>query len=536
MFLRAAAAAFLTGPLLLSHRQILRRDIRVQTTSKSDLTKLDFRDNDRRVFVAVPTTVDREDIERAFASFAVTDIQLYADRGFGFVTFKEAEDTRRALQRPPLDSGLLEVKAATRPKPRERSRRRRDVTDSARATLEVWAGESLDLVCLVARSHVDRFKDYINHSITEVEWVAECDSMSHSMSCSLLRCPCGFQSKIADRIRKDPHLKYVVSKVFVTRKCPPFKELGDAVDAAVEHTKRGLLSGAKEAPLRLRLQSSPPHLAIEAGKYLQEQYGTMFSLSPAQHEVTLSLVSLADGFRCGIEESNIQLNRDAPDNSFNRAERKLSEIFARFIPSWISNEPLSSYERSIEHLLSLHRECSPITATSGEACEELLVGMDLGSAPGGWTKCLADSGVFTDIFSVDPAELTIPSTLMATEEGGVVTHLRMKAQESIKKLSSSGVVADVLVSDMCLHSMEDQCEILASALKAGVLRRKGRHVRGSFVVLTLKCTKGHSKASFDTQTNAQVELLKKSGVLEDVQVFHLMANKKGERTVAGFVQ
>ena len=179
-------------------------------------------------------------------------------------------------------------------------------------------------------------------------------------------------------------------------------------------------------------------------------------------------------------------------------------------------------------------ECSPITAISGEACEELLVGRTR-SAPGGWTKCLADSGVFTDIFSVDPAELTIPSTLMATEEGGVVTHLRMKAQESIKKLSSSGVVADVLVSDMCLHSMEDQCEILASALKAGVLRRKGRHVRGSFVVLTLKCTKGHSKASFDTQTNAQVELLKKSGVLEDVKCFTSW-QIKGERTVAGFVQ
>ena len=119
----------------------------------------------------------------------------------------------------------------------------------------------------------------------------------------------------------------------------------------------------------------------------------------------------------------------------------------------------------------------------------------------------------------------------------------MKAQDAIAVFAARSLQADVWVSDMCLHELSAQREILAAARDAGVLRRGGRRDgdgdglpprRGALVVLTLKCNRGHSKRSYDAQVEAEVENL--GGILQDIQVIHLFSNRSGERTVIGFVR
>mmetsp|Transcript_37368 Transcript_37368/g.74022 ORF Transcript_37368/g.74022 Transcript_37368/m.74022 type:complete len:219 (-) Transcript_37368:237-893(-) len=193
---------------------------------------------------------------------------------------------------------------------------------------------------------------------------------------------------------------------------------------------------------------------------------------------------------------------------------------------------------------------SPVLVSG--ASSPLLVAVDCGAAPGGWTKLLAESGCCETVFAVDPADIPliddhVASTLgnrilsknggsdakFAAEpdyehDGGVMVHLRCKIQDAILRFQKNSIRADVWVSDMCLQEMEAQHDIFASALAAGVVSR------GALVVLTLKCTKGHSKESFDAQAAQEVARLET--LLKDVRVLHLMSNRSGERTVVGFVE
>ena len=94
------------------------------------------------------------------------------------------------------------------------------------------------------------------------------------------------------------------------------------------------------------------------------------------------------------------------------------------------------------------------------------------------------------------------------------------------KLGHAGV--DIWVSDMCLHDMGYQVDILSKAIKCGVVRS------GTFFVLTFKCNRGHSKASFDEQVSEQRQRLESFS--SNVHTFHLFSNRNGERTVVGYIR
>lgn len=175
------------------------------------------------------------------------------------------------------------------------------------------------------------------------------------------------------------------------------------------------------------------------------------------------------------------------------------------------------------------------------------VAVDCGAAPGGWTQFLLDTAAHSawscrTIYSIDPARLH--DSVLSTSNNktnnhnnnrNIVQYWRLSIQDALPQLAvqlertgnnTNGV--DIWVSDMCLHDVGYQIDILLKAMECGVVQS------GTFFVITLKCNKGHSKESFDAQVAEQRQRL--AGLARDLQTFHLFSNRNGERTVVGYIQ
>ena len=155
---------------------------------------------------------------------------------------------------------------------------------------------------------------------------------------------------------------------------------------------------------------------------------------------------------------------------------------------------------------------------------ENTVALDCGSAPGGWTKYLAQDMKCKLVHSVDPGNLD--ADVMELDN---VNHLRMKIQDAIPLLKKEQSKINVFVSDACLHEMEGQVEFLLLAKESGILNEN------AFFVLTLKCTTGYSKAYFDSQAMKVVKSLNARAQTSGVSTYHLFSNRNGERTLMGFL-
>jgi len=168
-------------------------------------------------------------------------------------------------------------------------------------------------------------------------------------------------------------------------------------------------------------------------------------------------------------------------------------------------------------------------ASDGVLNEDLYgsIALDCGSAPGGWTKYLIEHFGCKQVFSVDPGKLA-PSVLNMKE----TVHMPMKLQDALPKLLDEGMCGNVKiwVSDMCLHHMSEQVDLLLHANEMGILSPNN-----AFFVLTLKCTVGHSKASYDGQVEKVVDKLYAGANVHGVKTFHLFSNRSGERTVIGYI-
>ena len=111
-------------------------------------------------------------------------------------------------------------------------------------------------------------------------------------------------------------------------------------------------------------------------------------------------------------------------------------------------------------------------------------------------------------------------------------HVQTKIQDAVPLLLKEDVGAarvKIWVSDMCLHNMEAQVDLLLMAKESGLL------ASNAFFVLTLKCIVGHSKSAYDAQVKKTVDKLCDSSKVENVETFHLFSNRSGERTIMGYI-
>ena len=153
-----------------------------------------------------------------------------------------------------------------------------------------------------------------------------------------------------------------------------------------------------------------------------------------------------------------------------------------------------------------------------------LVAMDVGAAPGGWTKYLAENVAGCEkVYSIDSAKLS--PVVLDTDK---VVHIRRQIQDALPVMEKNMV--GIYVSDMCLSVMEMQLEYMLMAKREGVLKHN------CFFVLTLKCILGHAKEAHDKQAQEVARRLTDGNLADDVAIIHLFNNRSGERTLLGYLR
>jgi len=190
--------------------------------------------------------------------------------------------------------------------------------------------------------------------------------------------------------------------------------------------------------------------------------------------------------------------------NFNRAELKLAEAI----------QLLSVDEH--DHLFKNNDE---------------LLAVDVGAAPGGWSKFLIDYHPSVRVVSIDPASLA-----PAVEADSRVEHLRCKAEDvggergKLEEAAATLVGVDwklrlkLLVCDANLDVRDSVRELVVPLVKY--------LAKGGSLILTLKLGRRVGVVGLKTKTEAAKNLLVDAGFCEEsLRICWLFGNSKNERTL-----
>ena len=437
--------------------------------------------------------------------------------------------------------------------------------------------DEVDIVLQVHNSHADRLCEYIESGVYLDSLSADdtvggggpiiVDSMKRSKTVSILYVSSRLKDpkQLAIKMINDENLTFALNKVFLVEKgsiiqgtldtdvvnavVTKFKSLSssnhhygeikehDIVEPPTTNTgttgvKRLLDGNPKKSLLPpdhkigVRLQLFPPNrqtLFLSRMDDSLNHHDIPVEFSPTSFLYVLSIVQVDvdsdtkdERFLLGLTEFS-ELNESffhgrrsgfkpitndsTNDDEVCRAYRKLEEAFRRY--------PHVEKNTSLLHTLKNS------------------VALDCGAAPGGWTQFLLQQVKCHKVYSVDPGSLS-PSIM----ELDKVEFMKMKIETAIQLLlDQNQVKINLWVSDMCLQNMEDQLEMMIQAKNAGIL------ADNTFFILTMKCFKGHSKTAYDEQVNDIFVNGKRfqSISTRDVHILHLFSNRKGERTVMGYI-
>jgi 23S rRNA U2552 (ribose-2'-O)-methylase RlmE/FtsJ len=454
-------------------------------------------------------------------------------RPYAFVTYTTDESAELAINgnlshSPPLFRKvcLSKVPDTWRKKPLRSPREKSDVAQQTKVPIAdlISSGKmKVDIVLQVNKSHLYRVVDYINNELSSGPIVIS----GYQTSTSNIKLSLVFlevqqssnnqQETILTFLEKsltdNPFIHKGLNKAYVVHRQKDVSDAFQSEDEICVTACQMLEDNNKLTAPRMKVQAFPPKTQSTILECLDQQ--DEIEITPSGHSHVLSVVCL-----------------DSPQTSHKTLLWGISKAWNATIGDGHSSSRLVSWDgedgevsRAYYKLLeAFERSISPkIYKTMIRPTEKPLMGIDCGAAPGGWTKYLIQDFGCSTVYSVDPGKLD-PSVEML--EG--VQHLPVKAETAIQTLAKERVCLDVWVSDMCLHDMNQQVDILLDAIQAGILRSK------SIFCLTLKCTIGHSKSSHDSQVAQAVQRL--NGVASETTVLHLFSNRKGERTVVGLIQ
>ncbi len=329
----------------------------------------------------------------------------------------------------------------------------------------------------------------------------------------LVTCPRGWEAEARQELRgllPDASVQsmYIGGNIYVRLDRP----LDEALDALREADTYVI---AHVTPATLRLQIGGEQRWLEA---MQEAATRLPAPHPRQafmvdvnrrgqhdfssQDVTLAVADAAvtDGSPPVDLENprqvlSVEIFQDVCYMGLNRAEDLLSKKLKR-MRRWAPGErPISRAELKLREAIEQFDLNLP---DNGRA-------LDLGAAPGGWTRVLAEH--VAEVVAVDPAELDERATVLEN-----VTHLRCRAEE----LQPDEIGQfDVLTNDMNLDPAESaqlMC-VMARMLRAG-----------GIAVMTVKFVSRRRRRHIGEATNILARCY------EDVQVAHMPHNAK-ETTV-----
>ena len=238
---------------------------------------------------------------------------------------------------------------------------------------------------------------------------------------------------------------------------------------------------------------------------------------------------------CPIYPAALSASDD--DDIICRAYRKLEEVFVRYQQLF---RPEVDTDATAPSMSGLKRRLNASTFPQ--------LAVDCGSAPGGWTKYLAERTSFDVIYSIDPAEMDLRVISLPK-----VRHLQMTCADAVPYLcdhvlplyrdlivddvddDGNGVTdfpckVSLWVSDMCVHEYTSQVDTFLRVRDMGILNPDA-----CAFVLTLKfCNAGHGRGRYDEYAEVEARRLRVAGAY-GVKVMHLFSNRLSERTLAGFM-
>ena len=481
---------------------------------------------------------------------------------YAFVSYQNAAEANAAVEAMPSGGSLFHggVKIADPP----RSKAKADALEGRNAqrwdeVSQVISERKPNVVLNVNASHCDRLVDYLSRSRGDrssinyehadkvsVVSVLPCEG-STNLKLVLLSFRGDPEALVRD-ISETTFLTTALNRCFVVGTSVGTTNVDELSQKAIEILKKKSIGGTSDisadveqraAPMRLRVQSYPSKLQQTIADNIESTNSDLdgaIVLDPVGFDTILSVV------RVHIDEAPPSKSKRS-----NVGRRGLYLLGLSDSSTFYGN--LNARSRKRRHEASTS-ECNHIdteadsAAAQGEICrayhklEEAFarykpdptklaplsnVAMDVGSAPGGWTRYLAENVGCQTVYSIDPAKLS-PGVL----ENEKVVHIPRQIQDALSEIEKDSV--GIYVSDMCLSRMEQQLEYMLLAKKEGVLRS------GCFCVLTLKCILGHTNEAHDEQAQEVEQRLCGDDLADEVAVMHLFNNKAGERTILGFLR
>ena len=506
----------------------------IPSASKKETEKPYRRKN--RLFVgnlpgAEPCT--EEQLQNEFGKYGSIDKIVIIQNKFAFLTFQQDQSAQDALEdhskssrynvQPAKERPVSKVKISCK----EKERKQVAVTVFL-SLLDAFETEGDIVVVQCNTSHLSRLQAYIAEQDTRGKLHfcvigATPYGRRNVLSLVLLQPFAGSSAQLAEHaslLAHDINLKPALNQVILVSSRILWRDHALLFDStwlkkAFENVLKsysiahgGERTNADGNHMTFRIQAFPPCLQRPLTEALQDYFDSCqleLSLSPTNFTHVLSFVQLSDDGACLMGLScatsffghlNDRRTTATTNDAISRAYYKLQETFERY-----------DYTKPL--LRSLRDK----------------IAMDCGASPGGWTRFLMENGC-RQVYSIDPSEMS-PSVLAM--EG--VVYLKMKLSDALHhlELENRGTKEkiDIFVSDMCLHDMEKQLDML---LQAKPLLRPN-----ALFVLTLKCVTGYTKKSYEYQADNVVERLNDE-IAFGVKMIHLFANRSAERTIVGYLR
>jgi 23S rRNA U2552 (ribose-2'-O)-methylase RlmE/FtsJ len=389
-----------------------------------------------------------------------------------------------------------------------------------------------NVVLQVHKSHLSRMKDFISSFKTQDDQVKIVSTeRSASKTCSLMFLSINDVKAFSERLIKLSFVFQALNKSYVMMSSKFFLDsineetLGSRLRVMLQKERED-----KQSRMVVKVDTFPPKIQrivvtslledLEMNEVPQEY----LDIAPTNYTHTLSIIQVKQNasvsFLIGIASAeysiaSIHRNERATNDDVCRAYYKLAEAFDRYKSLHDNGWPFHNM------IAGSKRKCINNSTTS-------TVGVDCGAAPGGWTKYLVEQTGCEEVYSIDPGLLS-DSVLSLPN----VHHLQMTGQEAMpmlkERLTKRKMLISIWVSDMCVHEVAKQVDMLLFAKSSGIFRDNFAFV------LTIKCNVGHSETRFEELTKKEVDRLNKAGAY-DVMVVHLFSNRIGERTVIGRIK
>ena len=497
----------------------------------------------------------RKTLQQLFEPLGATEIFLpdHRHKNFAIISFATTMSVEQALTAISVPHSLFEqLELVSNPPNVSRDgtpRNEKRHSETVQRLKEIMdTPGSIDFILQCTKSHADRIHEIFTCLSGERE--VQVKGCHHVKDISLLFCQASHPELVVNYMHRKWYIQDNFQRIFILRNassqraengsyCLMYSSHLFDFDDIASFLESGAGSHTSRYPRRLiRVEAYPPRIHSQVLKRVEDAIlkssglADFYSCTPDRKAAThtLSVLELVTPSKSHAKNGYYVMSCTPHNASF---------ISKASPPKVVGHATCRAYWKLAEAVERYRYRLPPLSGGHG---------IDVGASPGGWTQYLIQSQYLSRVYSIDPGGLdslvlALPST--ETCEKGKrrivpavrhiqTTYLSGIPQIAIERHDSKKIgmimvqqlAVDWYVSDMCVKTLGEQFDALLLAAQHSLVGS------GTFIVLTLKCTRGHSKATFDTQVEGQVNRIRP--LIKNLQVLHLFSNRSSERTIMGY--